>query len=149
MASHPSFLACRRCNTVQWFTQECLDHYGKSATRCRKCRANDWRPANVYPTMAERLYLLRWFIWQNWYVNRKGVKDGDPHWYWKPWLVWKVLVYGLTIMRHYNRIEPEGDNECPRNIKALRAELSGNGADPNRSVPHADGVLRGVGGNPV
>lgn len=160
--SHPSFLTCRRCNLVQWFTQECIDRYGKRVTRCRRCRGNDWRQANVYPTFGERVYLLRWFIWQMWHTNRKGderpflrallftTKGADRFWYYKPWLLWKTIHYGLfRLMRDYNRIEPEGDNECPRNIAALRAELSGNGAHADPRLHDAVGLVRGARGNPV
>ena len=149
MPNHPSFVTCARCNTVQWFTLEYLNHSGQRAARCRRCLGSDWRDANVFPTLRERFYLLRMFVWQQWFVNRAGTEGADPYWYFKPHMVLKVVYHGLTVMRAYNHIEPEGDNECPRNIEALRAELSGRDADTDGGVPDSNGVLLGFGRDSV
>ena len=134
--AHPTFLACRRCGIVQWFTLEYINHFGTRTSKCRRCLANDWRPANVYPTLRERAYLMRWFVWQQWFVNRRGTPGADPYWYYKPWCVWKVLAYGWRIMEQYNRVDPEGDNEFPRNIETMRSELSRDVAGEQRPLPH-------------
>jgi hypothetical protein len=118
-----------------------MDHYMARGAHCRRCGINSWRDANVWPTIGERIYLLRWFIWQTWYVNAWDTGDADPWWWVKPWLVARVVWDGLTIMRRYNAINPEGDNECPRNIKALRAELSGHYADADGGVSDATVLL--------
>lgn len=138
---HPSFLACRQCGTVQWMSAAAIERYGRGVTRCRRCCGVEWRLANVYPTLRERFYLLRWYVWEQNYVNRPGLPGADPSWYLKPWLLAKVLRDGLTIMRAYNNVSLEADGECPRNIANLRAELSRRSPDAHSSVLDATVVL--------
>ena len=119
-----TFMACIRCGTVNWRTDAYLRHCKGATLGCRSCGCDEYRYANRFVPMRDRLYLLRWHLWEVNHVNRRGVPGADPYWKLKPWHLARQLWRGYNIMREYNIVQSEGDHERPGNIVALRAQLS-------------------------
>lgn len=88
-----NFGRCNKCMTLNWDSPIYMRTHG--LTGCRKCGANETRwPGKI--SLFERLYLLRWYLWETQMFNREFEEgDPDPNWWVNPMNVFRTIGRGL------------------------------------------------------
>lgn len=88
-----NFGRCNKCMALNWDSPIYMRTYG--LTGCRKCGANETRWQGKI-SLFERLYLLRWYLWEAHMFNRKFEEgDPDPNWWMNPMNVLRTIWRGL------------------------------------------------------